>query len=65
MLHARRKIDGPHESPMIHNVRGVGFIRRRGFTNTEIQQHLTQIGDGSAAITYQRAILAIRRRPSV
>jgi hypothetical protein len=41
------------------------FIRRRGFTNTEIQQHLTQIGDGSAAITYQRAILAIRRRPSV
>jgi two-component system OmpR family response regulator len=22
----RRKIDGQHESPMIHNVRGVGFI---------------------------------------
>jgi two-component system, OmpR family, response regulator len=24
----RRKVDGPHEPPMIHNVRGVGFILR-------------------------------------
>jgi len=24
----RRKVDGPHETPMIHNVRGVGFILR-------------------------------------
>jgi two-component system OmpR family response regulator len=24
----RRKVDGPHEAPMIHNVRGVGFILR-------------------------------------
>ena len=24
----RRKVDGPHELPMIHNVRGVGFILR-------------------------------------
>jgi two-component system, OmpR family, response regulator len=22
----RRKVDEPHESPIIHNVRGVGFI---------------------------------------
>jgi two-component system OmpR family response regulator len=28
MGHLRRKIDGPRESPMIHNVRGVGFILR-------------------------------------
>jgi two-component system OmpR family response regulator len=24
----RRKVDGPHEFPMIHNVRGMGFILR-------------------------------------
>jgi two-component system OmpR family response regulator len=24
----RRKIDGPHESPIIHTIRGVGFILR-------------------------------------
>ena len=24
----RRKVDEPHEAPMIHNVRGVGFILR-------------------------------------
>ena len=24
----RRKVDEPHEPPMIHNVRGVGFILR-------------------------------------
>jgi two-component system OmpR family response regulator len=24
----RRKVDAAHEAPMIHNVRGVGFILR-------------------------------------
>jgi two-component system OmpR family response regulator len=26
----RHKVDGPNDAPMIHNVRGAGFILRAG-----------------------------------
>jgi two-component system OmpR family response regulator len=47
----RRKVDKPHEPPMLYNIRGTGFILRApaqgnrgpslrpGFVKTEIQQH--------------------------
>jgi two-component system OmpR family response regulator len=28
MGRVRHKVDGPHDTPMIHNVRGAGFILR-------------------------------------
>jgi two-component system, OmpR family, copper resistance phosphate regulon response regulator CusR len=35
LAHLRRKIDGPYEKKLIHNVRGLGFVLREGDADSE------------------------------
>lgn len=37
MGHLRHKIDGPDETPMIYNIRGVGFILREATNKREVE----------------------------